>query len=358
MAVLNGVTIQELARDNVSPTMAFRHDAITCRRSYTCAWTDFADAIVALRGNTQVSTDGRSFSRNPLPHHFKFQTMLREFVCMDASEGKGAGMPRKTDGTIDPTNLNDPSNLSQVFDSNIVGLSDKAHIAADYYVSMFSVIADDDTNDPINSGDGTEPLPWDEWDRFTEWNIEFSTETLSVPGAAYRYVNITGNPPVTNAYIQIPIISAKVSAKIYSLPQIPPAALQFEGCVNHKDFSFYLQPVDAMVNGGQPQLQMCKAETLLFLSSKTDERNLPDGSKAYDITYYFSYRPNREYVQGSGMTDLGQNALLYYNPSTKQVTFQQVAVNTANRTADGSAIFRLRNFGYLWSPRDPRSDGF
>lgn len=334
------ITCKELFEG--SPTFSFRRDNLSSRRMFSCAWEDAVDLSRALRGETTI--DGNSFSRT-LPHQFFWQSLDRQFACIDVSEIKGAGLPRTNAGVIDTTRAGMTSE-TLVYDAFKVGYPDRAHITADYIVPPYAVIGDDEVDDPVTP---TGAFDNEEWDRFTEWNAEFSTELISIPQGAYKYQTVAVGQPV-NQMIRIPISSARISATVYNLPMIPPAAMLFQGAVNDSVFTFFLRPVD----GTSTQSFTCQPETLLYLNPKTVARTAPNGDRYYDVTYYFSYRDMKA---ADNTTTYGHNAAPYYQSGpTPKVSFERIAVNTTNATtakADLSAPFRLRNFGYFWSPSTP-----
>lgn len=326
---INGTTAVERAMNNASPTFTFRKDGITCRRLYSIEWEYLSELVLKLRGNTIIDND--YFSRTP-PHTFFFQGMSRPFACIDVSEAKGAGMPRNTAGLIDTEKTT--SDLL-VYDSDFVGVAAKAHIVADYMVPQYAIISDDDTDDPVNPDPAT-TLEY-EWDRYTKWTVDCASQLINVPQGAYKYFN---NKQPVNIPIRIPVSEAKISAKIFNLPLIPPACFIFNGAVNHDVFDFFLQPVDGFANN----YFRCEKETLLYLYSKSEERMAPTGEILNDVTLYFSYR------------QYGHNTTPHYIPSTKKVEFERIAadVTTLQKAqATKSAPFRLRNFGYFWSPLTP-----
>jgi len=311
---------------------------------FTCAWEDAVDLAKALRGETII--DSSTFSRT-LPHQFFWQALDRQFACVDVSEIKGAGIPRTNAGAIDTARPGMTSD-TLVYDAFKVGYSDRAHITADYIVPPYAVISDDDVDDPVTP---TGAFDYDEWDRFTHWTAEFSTELISIPYGAYKYFGVAGNAQPVNQIIRIPISAARISATVYNLPIIPPAAMMFQGAVNDLEFVFHLKPVD----GSGTQSFTCAPETLLYLNPKAVPKMMPNGDTSYDVTYYFSYRALKA---ANNTTTYGHNATAYYNsdPLVKKVSFERYAVNVtseATAKADLSAPFRLRNFGYFWSPSTP-----
>jgi len=335
---IGSITCKELT--DGSPVFSVRRDVYSAKRMFTCAWEDAVELGKALRGSTTIS--GSYFSRT-LPHQFFWQGLDRQFACVDVPEIKGAGLPRNNAGAIDTTRgVTSATLVTDVFD---VGFSDKAHLTAEYQIPPYAVIGDDDVDDPITP---TGAFDYDEWDRFTEWNADFSTELISIPQGAYKYQTVAVGQQV-NQMIRIPISSARISATVYGLPMIPQAAMRFQGSVNDSEFTFFLRPVD----GTGTQSFTCAPETLLYLNPKTVSRSAPNGDRYYDVTYYFSYRDMKA---ADNSTTYGHNAAPYYNPSTKKVSFERIAVDTTSSTtakADLSAPFRLRNFGYFWSPSTP-----
>lgn len=326
---INGSIAVERAMGNISPTFSFRKDGITCRRHYSIEWQYLAQLVASLRGTTII--DGDYFSR-VAPHSFYFQEMTRAFVCIDVSEAKGAGVPRNANGTID-TDVATSTTL--VHDENDVGVAAKAHIIADYMIPQYAIVADEDTDDPL-APDPATTLEY-EWDRYTKWTVDCASQLIPVPQGAYKYYD-TKQP--VNIPIRIPVAEAKVTAKIFNLPIIPPACFKFNGAVNHAVFDFFLQPRDGISN----TYFRCEKETLLYLYSKIDERMSPTGETMNDVTLYFSYR------------QYGHNTAPHYIAATKLVQFERIAADVTDlpkAQADKSAPFRLRNFGYFWSPLDP-----
>lgn len=328
--LIQDVSAYELAEGNRSPIFAFRRDQLTCKRLYSSAWEDCGELVEALRGTTYIDETGTYFNRNP-PHQFWWQNLVRPLTCLDVSEAKGAGFPRTNAGAID-TSVTQSSTL--VYDADQVGHADRAHLVAEYAAAPYAIIPDDDVNDPLTNDLS---LSYCEWDRYTEWDTDFSAQLTNLPQGAYKY--FTTKQPV-NIPLRIPISEAKITAKIYHLPIIPPAALFYNGAVNENEFSFYLQPVDGPSN----IFFTCEPETLLFLYAKSEKRRSPIGENYQDVTLHFSYRK------------YGHNTTPLYSPSSKRVNFERIAADVATLTdakRDNSAMFRLRNFGYFWSPKVP-----
>lgn len=327
--LINGIEGFELCRDGSSPTFRFGRDGVGCRRVFTVPWGNFAKAVKALRGETKVSADKMYFDRTS-PYQFWWQDMSRPFTCVDVSQGDPKGMPRKNDGTIDTTVARSTSLL---LDDNDVGVAQNAHIVADFEVAPYAVFEDDATDDPINPSGELDQ----EWDRYTEWDADFSSQLISIPQGAYKYYN---SKQQVNIPVRIPIAEAKITATIYGLPVIPPASLLFNGACNATDFSFYLQPKD----GVSYLFFNCPSETLMFLYAKNTKRMTAMGERLYDVSLQFSYR------------QYGHNTTPYYNPTTKRVKFERICADPSTITtakADNSAPFRLRNFGYFWTPQIP-----
>lgn len=326
---INGITAVEKALGNISPVFSFRKDLISCRRHYSIEWQYLAQLIGCLRGNTIIETD--YFSRSK-PHTFFFQEMSRPFVCIDVTEGKGAGVPRTNAGVID-TDI--ATSTSLVYDADSVGVAAKAHVIADYQVSPYAIIEDEDTDDPLAPDEAT-TLHY-EWDRYTKWTVDCGSSLLPVPQGAYKYFD-TKQP--VNIPIRIPVSEAKITAKIFNLPIIPPACFKFNGAVNDHVFDFYLTPVDGIATS----YFRCERETLLYLYAKVDDRMSATGETMHDVTLYFSYR------------QYGHNTTPHYIPNSKVVNFERIAADItdmASALKDKSAPFRLRNFGYFWCPLDP-----
>lgn len=341
--IIGDVTCTELARDNVSPAFSFREDNLSCRRRYTCNWEDVADLVKALRGETGAS---ETIFNRTRPHQFWFQTLNRQMTCVDVPEVKGAGVPRNNDGSI-ITGGGLATSETLVYDENEVGVADKAHVIADYSAVNYALLEDDDIDDPVTP---TGEYDFNEWDRYTEWTVDFNSQLISLPMGAYKWATgpMVGQP--TNQQVRIPISEARITAKVFNLPFQPHAAWFYNGAVNLYTFEFYLRPVDGAYG---TQKFVAEPETLLFLYAKSNVRNAPNGDRYYDMTYTFSYRAPPSSIDG---TTYGHNSAPCYNPATKQVTFERMAANTTNTTtakADKSAPFRLRNFGYLWSPATP-----
>ena len=349
--LINGIEAFELCRDGVSPTFRFGKDACTARRRFTVPWENFGKAIKALRGECTVSSDKQSFVRVS-PYQFYWQNMDRMFTCTDVSEGFGVGMPR-IDGHVYPlvsppytgkidtstsTGL-DIQTASLVIDSNDVGHPGMANITADFEIVNYAIYEDDEVDNPINPVLLELPA---EWDRYTVWSADFSSQLINVPQGAYQYYNTKAQVPIP---IRIPVAEAKISATIYGLALVPPAALMYNGAVNATDFSFYFQPRDG--NGvSATTFFTCAAETLLFLYAKASPRMTGTGLVTNDVTLQFSYR------------QYGHNTAPHYDPKTKKVNFDRICVNPTSITtakADKSAPFRLRNFGYFWTPIVPLS---
>lgn len=326
---INGIEAFEICRDDGSPKFSFRQDGTTCRRVFSLPWQNYHSAVKALRGETRISADGLLFERTS-PHQFLWQEMDRVFTCMDISDGMPKGLPRTSTGRID-TSLVQSS--TAVLDNDDVGHAAKVHLVADYRALEIAIFEDDEIDDPI-SPTLTQPQ---EWDRYTEWDSDFSSALISVPQGAYKFHK--SKMPV-NIPIRIPVAEAKITATVYGLPIIPPAAMLFNGAVNQDTFSFYLQPRDHV----SPQFFSCDPETLLFLYAKNTKRASPSGNRLYDVQLCFSYR------------QYGHNTSPYYNPSTKRVTYDRIAADVSSLSkaiADNSAPFRLRNFGYFWTPQTP-----
>ena len=336
------VTCTELARDNVSPVFSFRRDNLSCRRHYTCNWENVADLVVALRGSTGASSS--IFNRTP-PHQFWFQTLNRQMTCVEVAEVKGAGVPRNDNGSI-ITGGGLATSSTLIYDENYVGVADKAHVIADYSAVNYALLSDDDIDDPVTP---TGAFTRNEWDRYTEWTVDFNSQLINLPAGAYKYQTGGAIGQPANQQIRVPISEARITAKVYNLPFAPIASYYYNGAVNLYTFEFYLRPVDGAFG---TEKFSAEPETLLFLYAKSDVRNAPNGDRYYDLTYHFSYRA----LDAADGNSYGHNAAPYYNPSTKRVTFERIAADTsstANAKADNSAPFRLRNFGYLWSPATP-----
>ena len=77
---------------------------------------------------------------------------------------------------------------------------DKAHLTVEYEAKRYPLAADDETNEPVAAADGTATaLPYNEWDRYCEWTMEWGVETLTAPIGAYKYVSY--DLPINN-YVQ------------------------------------------------------------------------------------------------------------------------------------------------------------
>jgi len=331
-----GINYRNLSKEESSPLISSRRDAMTCSRIYSCDWLNAFDFNFALRGKCTVDGTGASakFSRQT-PDNFIWDKSLFPFVCMDVQQIKPAGLLKDAAGAVDTSELDENEGL--------IVPADKAHFQVDYAAVRYPLAEDDETNEPIAAADETATsLTYNEWDRYCEWTREWGVETLTAPIGSYKYVDF--NLPI-NSYVQFQQQVATITCKVYGLPQLPPAIDAFSGCVNHKPFRIFLDQDTTFFTAA--------AETLLFQPPAIEFGYNPDLSVCYNLIYRFIYRPQKHnfffYYPGSSSgsgSGSGAGAGLRWS-------WRRIALDTTNPTADGSAPFSLRNFGYLWSPQTP-----
>lgn len=332
-----GIDYRNLSKEESSPLLSLRRDAATCSRLYSCAWIDAFDFAVALRGkctidDLPISTISR-YNRQA-PDYFTWGNSLQPFVCMDIQQLKPSGLRTTSSGAFDTSELDTMPEL--------IVPADKAHFQVDYAAVRFPLAEDDETNEAIAAGDQTATsLTYNEWDRYCDWTREWGVETLTAPIGAYKYVNY--NQPI-NSYIQFQQQVATITCKVYGLPQIPPAVDAYAGCVNHKSMRIFLDQDTTFFTAA--------AETLLFQPPAIEFCYNADLSVCYNLIYRFIYRPQKHnfffYYPGNTGSGSGSGS-----GAGLRWSWQRIALDTTNPTADGSAPFSLRNFGYLWSPQTP-----
>lgn len=337
LSTLAGIDYRNLSKEESSPLISSRRDAITCQRLYSCDWIDAFDFQMALRGitTTDATITTSSVFKRTTPHNFLWSAARYPFVCQDVQQIKPAGLYKTATGSFDLTELNN--------DETLIVPADKAHFNVDYAAVRYPLAEDDETNEPVAAADGTATsLPFNEWDRYCDWTMEWGVETLTAPIGAYKYVDY--NQPL-NSYIQFQQQVATVTCKVYGLPTIPAGAQEYTGTVNHKAFTVFFN---------QDSVQKTfAAETLLFQPPAVEYGFFPDLSVAFNLTYRFIYRPQKHNfffyypAHNSGSGSGGGDGLRW--------SWKRIALDISNPTADGSAPFSLRNFGYLWSPQNTPS---
>lgn len=330
-----GIDYRNLSKEESSPLISLRRDGASCSRLYSCDWIDAFDFTVALRGKCTVDTESgllAVFSRQT-PHNFLWGDSVYPFVCRDITQIKPSGLLKTpSTGAVDESELD--------ADENLIVPADKAHFQVDYEAVRYPLAEDDDTNEPIGAGDRTSlSCEYNEWDRYCEWTREWGVETLTAPIGSYKYVD---SGTAINSYIQFQQQVATITCKVYGLPLIPPACNEFPGTVNHEIFRIFLDQETNYFD--------FPAETLLFQPPAIEFGMNPDLTTCYNLIYRFIYRPQ------------GHNYFFYYPSNTSgsgsggaglRWSWKRIALDRTNPTADGSAPFSLRNFGYLWSPQTP-----
>lgn len=299
---------------------------------YSVNWEDAYDFQLALRGLCKVEGTGASayFSRTT-PDNFLWGGSLYPLVCTSVPSIKPNGI-RKVPATGAPYF---PTND---WDEADVGPWDKAHITAEYEAKRFPLAEDDETNEPVLAADNTSTsLPFNEWDRYCEWTMEWGVETLTAPIGSYKYVDF--DLPLNN-YVQFQTQIATITCRVFGLPIMPPGAFKYPGTVNHKAFTFFLDQDQTYFT--------CDPETLLMQPAGIEFGVQADLSISYNMIYRFIYRPQKHnfffYYPGTGG---GSGS----GSGSNRWSWRRIALDIANPTADGSAPFSLRNFGYLWSPQ-------
>lgn len=348
---LAGISYRNLSKDESSPLISLRRDGANCSRLYSCDWIDAFAFAGALKGKCSIDyTDvpAGAYSRQT-PHFFLWSDSVFPFVCQDITQIKPAGLLKDIagNGQFDRSELEN--------DANLLVPADKAHFSVEYAAVRYPLGEDDETNEPIasaNGGDGPvdipgqegdgsgQSLPFNEWDRYCEWTREWGVETLTAPIGSYKYV-ATGTP--INSYIQFQQQVATITCKVYGLPSIPPACDSYAGCVNHREFTIFLDQDTTSFT--------FPAETLLFQPPAIEFGMNADLTVCYNLIYRFIYRPQ------------GHNFFFYYPAASSgsgsgsggglRWSWKRIALDTTNPIADGSAPFKLKNFGYLWSPQTP-----
>ena len=122
-----GIDYRNLSKEESSPLISSRRDAITCSRMYSCDWLNAFDFAFALRGKCTVndlpiSTSSR-FNRQT-PDNFIWDKSLWPFVCMDVQQIKPAGLLKDAAGAVDTSELDENEGL--------IVPADKAHFQVDY----------------------------------------------------------------------------------------------------------------------------------------------------------------------------------------------------------------------------------
>lgn len=329
-----GIDYRNLSKEEASPLISLRQDGASCSRKYSCDWSDAYDFAYALRGKCTVSGTGTSaiFSRQH-PDMFYWANAQYPFLCWDINQIKPSGLLKTSaTGAFDLTEL-------QANDRLIVP-ADKAHFEVDYKAVRWYPADDDEVNEPIAAADLTATsLTYNEWDRYCEWTREWGVETLTAPIGSYKYVETGG---IINSYIQFQQQVATITCKVYGLPSIPPACDTYAGTVNHKAFRIFLDQDTTYFTAA--------AETLLFQPPAIEFGMNPDLTVSYNLIYRFIYRPQKHnfffyYPSNASGSGSGGAGLRW--------SWKRIALDTTDPTADGSAPFNLRNFGYLWSPQTP-----
>lgn len=330
-----GIDYRNLSKEEASPLISLRRDGASCSRLYSCDWIDAFDFALALRGkctnNNESGTSARFLRQTP--DNFLWGDSVYPFVCRDITQIKPSGLLKTpSTGAFDRSELEE--------DENLIVPADKAHFQVDYEAVRYPLAEDDETNEAVAAGEQTETsLTYNEWDRYCEWTREWGVETLTAPIGSYKYVDY-GTP--INSYIQFQQQVATITCKVYGLPSIPPACDAFAGCVNHKSFRVFLDQDTTFFD--------FPAETLLFQPPAIEFGMNADLTVCYNLIYRFIYRPQKH------------NFFFYYPPNTSgsgsggaglRWSWKRIALDTTDPTADGSAPFSLRNFGYLWSPQTP-----
>ena len=331
LPTFNGIEYRNLIKEFASPIISSRPDGVSCTRLYSVNWIDAYDFVLALRGICKVEGTGAAayFSRTP-PDNFLWGGSLYPFVCTSVTQIKPEGLRKDAAGDLDTSELD--------ADPGLIVPCDKAHLTVEYEAKRYPLAADDETNEPVAAADGTATsLPYNEWDRYCEWTMEWGVETLTAPIGAYKYVSY--DLPINN-YVQFQSQIATITCRVYGLPIMPPGAFAYPGTVNHKAFTFFLDQEQTFFT--------CAAETLLMQPAGVEFGVNADMSISYNMIYRFIFRPQKHnfffYYPGSGSTGSGSG-------SGNRWSWQRIALDIANPTTDGSAPFSLRNFGYFWSPQ-------
>lgn len=347
LSSFGGISYRNLSKEESSPLISSRRDAMTCAREYSCDWSDAYDFQLALRGICQVTpgtVTASSIFQRTTPHNFMWGKSRYPFVCQDIAQIKPSGLLHTRTGTTDPRDVTKASTgqftTSELdADETLIVPADKAHFQVDYAAVRYPLAEDDETNEPVLAADQTATsLTYNEWDRYCDWTMEWGVETLTAPIGAYSYVDY--NQPI-NSYVQFQAQVATLTCKVWGLPTIPMGAQEYPGTVNHKAFTVFFNQ--------ETTFRTFAAETLLFQPPAVEYGYMPDLSVSFNLTYRFVYRPQKHnfffYYPGRGTgSGSGSGGLRW--------SWKRIALDISNPTADGSAPFSLRNFGYLWSPQN------
>ncbi len=287
LSTFNGIEYRNLIKEFGSPIFSSRPDGMSCTRLYSVQWADAYPFQLALRGMCKIEGTGAAayFSRTT-PDNFLWGLGAYPYVCTSVPQIKPEGLYKDAAGNLDTTVMD--------VNTNIIVPCAKAHMTAEYEVKRFPLAEDDETNEPVLAADETSTsLPFNEWDRYCEWTMEWGVETLTAPIGSYKYVDF--DLPLNN-YVQFQTQIATITCRVFGLPIMPPGAFKYPGTVNHKAFTFFLDQDQTFFT--------CEAETLLMQPAGVEFGVQADTSVSYNMIYRFIYRPQKHnfffYYPGTG----------------------------------------------------------